>query len=160
MKNEEKAVSVGHIPSGLFIVTAKDENGKIDGYLASWVQQISFEPLKLTLAVKPGRPAYDCIKAGTVFTINVVGENDKQFMRHFWSGYDPEKNPFDKDVKWSEGENGGILIPAARSAIECKLSESIKPGDHELIIADVLASYNFNSDSQSVVHMRKSGKDY
>lgn len=160
MKNDDKAVSVGHIPSGLFIVTAKNSDGVIDGYLASWVQQISFEPLKITLAVKPGRPAYDAIKAGSTFTINVVGEHDKQFMKHFWSGYDPEKNPFDSEVEWKEGDNNGILIPAARSAIECKMAESSKPGDHELIIADVVASYNFTADGKSVVHMRKSGKDY
>ena len=160
MKNEDKAISVGHIPSGLFIVTAKNNEGVIDGYLASWVQQISFEPLRVTLAVKPGRPAYDAIKAGGTFTINVVGEHDTQFMRHFWSGYDPEKNPFDTEVKWKEGDNGGILIPAARSAIECKLQDSIKPGDHELVICDVLASYNFTEDGKSKVHMRKSGKDY
>ena len=44
----DKAQAVGHIPSGLFIVTTTD-GGKKDGYLASWVQQVSFEPLVLSL---------------------------------------------------------------------------------------------------------------
>lgn len=160
MKNEDKALSVGHIPSGLFIVTAKDEQGKIDGYLASWVQQISFNPLRVTLAVKPGRPAYESIKSGSTFVVNIVGEHDKKFMGHFWSGYDPANNPFDSKVEWKEGEHGGVLIPAARSAFECKMVDSYNPGDHELVVAEVLESYNFAAEASSVVHLRKSGTDY
>ena len=37
-----KAKAVGHIPSGLFVTCVKDGEQK-DGYLASWVQQISFD---------------------------------------------------------------------------------------------------------------------
>ncbi len=49
----DKAVAVGLIPSGLFIVAVRDPSTKlIDGYLASFVQQISFNPLIVSLAIK------------------------------------------------------------------------------------------------------------
>ena len=70
MSETDKATAVGHIPSGLFIITAKDgDTNTIDGYLGSWVQQVSFEPLLLSLCVKEGRPAYDAIMAGDLFTM-------------------------------------------------------------------------------------------
>jgi len=73
-------IPVGHIPSGLFIVSVRDPISQIiDGYLASWVQQVSFDPILIALAVKSGRPAYNLIKSGQVFCINIIGEHDKPF---------------------------------------------------------------------------------
>jgi 3-hydroxy-9,10-secoandrosta-1,3,5(10)-triene-9,17-dione monooxygenase reductase component len=156
----DKAVAVGHIPSGLFIVCAqKEEENIIDGYLASWIQQLSFEPLLLSIAIKPGRPAYDLITSGSTFTINIVGDKDKSFMKHFWKGYDPQDNPFDK-MSTRTGENGGVIIEAAKSTIECRMVSKSTPGDHEIVVAEVLASYVQDEDAKPLTHIRKTGMDY
>ena len=95
MLQSDKAAAVGHVPSGLFIVAVSDPQSKTtDGYLASWIQQVSFNPMIVALAIKPGRPAYELIKAGKTFAINVVGDHDKNYLKHFWKGYDPNNNPF------------------------------------------------------------------
>lgn len=154
------AASVGHIPSGLFIVAVSDQDGKtIDGYLASWIQQVSFSPLMVSLAIKPGRPAYDLIKSGRPFSINIVGEHDKSFLKHFWKGYDPANNPF-SELPYQLGQNGGVILTQAKSAIECRLSTSAQPGDHEVLFAEVLSSYLMNDEARPMVHVRKSGENY
>jgi flavin reductase (DIM6/NTAB) family NADH-FMN oxidoreductase RutF len=154
------ATSVGHIPSGLFIVTVKDPEGSvIDGYLASWIQQISFRPLMISLAIKPGRPAYDLIKAGKVFAVNIVGDHDKSYLKHFWKGYDPSLNPF-TELPSFQGENGGVILSQAKSALECRLSTCVSPGDHEVIFAEVLSSYVMSEEAKPMVHIRKSGDNY
>lgn len=153
------AAAVGHIPSGLFIVTATDDSGRPDGYLASWIQQVSFNPLRVSLAIKPGRPAYDLIMSGKVFTINVVGDHEKQYLKHFWKGYDPETNPFEK-IEHTFSKNGGLIMSQAKSTIECKLADKFVPGDHELVIADVVMSYVQDDKSKPMTHVRKSGLDY
>jgi flavin reductase (DIM6/NTAB) family NADH-FMN oxidoreductase RutF len=160
MTQSDKATAVGHIPSGLFIVTVQDQDKNlIDGYLASWVQQISFSPLLVSLAIKPGRPAYDLIKAGKTFSINIVGDHDKTFLKHFWKGYDPANNPF-KEIPYTTGENGGVLISGAKSVIECQMVSSSQPGDHELVIAEVKTTYVLNAEAKPMVHIRKTGLDY
>ncbi len=154
------AISVGHIPSGLFIVAVKDENGQtIDGYLASWVQQVSFKPLMISMAIKPGRPAYDLIKAGRTFGVNIVGDHDKSYLRHFWKGYDPVNNPF-STLDHFCGQNGGIILQQAKSAFECRLISSVQPGDHEVVFAEVLSSYVLNEEAKPMSHIRKSGAEY
>ncbi|MCR9205062.1 MAG: flavin reductase family protein, partial [Halobacteriovoraceae bacterium] len=60
----EKATAVGHIPSGLFIVSVNKDDQK-DGYLASWVQQVSFDPLIVAFTIKSDRPGYEAIVSGT-----------------------------------------------------------------------------------------------
>ncbi len=152
----EIAQGVGHIPSGLFIIVAEGEK-QIDGYLASWVQQVSFNPLLVSFAISPDRPGYDAIVSGKIFSINVVGDHDTQYMRHFWSGY--ETSPFEQIEHERFGE-GAIAIKAAKSAIECEFVSKSKPGDHELVVARVVSSRVINDEAKSKVHIRKSGLDY
>jgi len=160
MLHNDKAAAVGLIPSGLFIVAVKDQNNQTsDGYLASWVQQVSFSPMLVSLAIKPGRPAYDLIKAGKPFAINVVGEHDKSFLKHFWKGYDPAQNPFN-ELSHFVGENQGLILDQAKAAIECVMVSSSLPGDHEIIIAEVKSSHILNTEAKPMVHLRKSGADY
>lgn len=154
------ATAVGHVPSGLFIVAVQDQTtGTIDGYLASWVQQASFSPLLISLAIKPGRPAYDLIKSGRVFSVNVVGDHDKSYLKHFWKGYDANQNPF-AEIPYEISENGAIILKQAKSVIECQLVDSVSPGDHDIVYAKVLASHVLNEESRPHVHIRKSGADY
>ena len=155
---KEESVGVGQIPSGLFIVCAQ-KNGEIDGYLASFVQQVSFDPLLLCLAVRPGRPAYDLIKGGETFSINVVGDHDSKYMKHFWSGYDPQKNPF-AEIPHRIEASGAVTIEAAKAVVEARLVQSAQPGDHEVVFAEVLGSRILHDEGKPLVHLRKSGLDY
>ncbi len=160
MLQSDKAAAVGHLPSGLFIVAVSDPQSETtDGYLASWIQQVSFNPMIVALAIRPGRPAYELIKAGNTFAINVVGDHDKNYLKHFWKGYDPNNNPF-TELPHHRGEFGGIILDQAKSAIECTMLSVTKPGDHEVIFAEVKASHIMNQESKPMVHIRKSGADY
>lgn len=156
--SKEETRGVGQIPSGLFIVCASD-GALIDGYLASFIQQVSFEPLLLALAVRPGRPAYDLLKSGKPFSINVVGEHDKGYLRHFWSGYDPAKNPF-AEIPHTVEDDGTVTLSGAKAVIAVRLVDSVQPGDHEVVFAEVLGSRVLDEDAKPMVHLRKSGLDY
>lgn len=160
MSEEGKVKSVGHIPSGLFIVCAQDQAaGQIDGYLASWIQQISFKPMLISLSIKPGRPCYDLIKKGQVFTVNIVGTHERNYLKHFWKGYDPQSNPF-AEIPYEVSSHGGVMLKDAKSVIECRLKEIHQPGDHELIIAEVIDGHVFEEEAKPYVHLRRSGLDY
>lgn len=156
MDATELAKGVGHIPSGLFIIVAEGDK-QIDGYLASWVQQISFNPLMICFAINESRPGYEAIKSGKPFSINIVGDHDTQYMRHFWSGY--EESPFSQIEHERFGDNV-VAIKAAKSVIECEFVSSSKPGDHEIVVARVISSMVMNEDAKPKVHIRKSGLDY
>ena len=150
------AAAVGHIPSGLFIVTTT-EGDKKDGYLASWVQQVSFKPLVVAIAVRAGRPGYEHIMAGKPFAINIVGEHETQYLRHFWKGY--EQSPFN-EIDHVVNAQGGLVIKGAKSTITCKMISKSHPGDHEVVFAEVIASDVNETEAKPKVHIRKSGLDY
>ena len=154
----EDTFTVGKIPSGLFIVIASDEN-HTDGFLGSFVQQVSMDPLRIALAIKPGRPAYDLIKAGNLFSVNVVGTHDKSYMKHFWSGYNPDDQPWDKFDN-HRSESGAAIVSGALGAMECKMHTTVNAGDHELIIADVVICHTLAEDGKPMVHIRPHGLKY
>ena len=154
--NQVSSSAVGDIPSGLFIVTVLGKDGSMDGFLASFVQQVSFNPLRIAIAMKPERMIYEQICNGNIFTLNIVGTHKKDIMKLFWNGYD--ENPFlklDHTIV-----DGGVILGDSKSSIVCKMVEKYSPGDHDLIIGDVLACFDNNKDSKSLVHLRKDGSTY
>ncbi len=159
MQNIEKASAVGHIPSGLFIICTKDLKGAKEGFLGSWVQQVSFDPLLLTIAVRKGRPGYDHIISGNVFSINIVGEEKSSFLKYFWKGYPPGQDPFE-NIPHTISKKGTIWINEAKSVIDCICVSKSEPGDHELVIAEVVGSFDLNPDMKPKFYTRKSGLDY
>src|SRR6266849_1718649 len=62
---------VGKILSGLFVVTASRDSRR-EGFLASWIQQASFQPLMLSMAVQADRPILDFLRAAGKFCVNVI----------------------------------------------------------------------------------------
>jgi flavin reductase (DIM6/NTAB) family NADH-FMN oxidoreductase RutF len=153
-----QAEAVGHIPSGLFIITAMEGEDKA-GYLASWVQQVSFSPLLVAFTIKKDRPCYKAITSGKPFAINIVGDHSANYLKHFWSGFDPAKKVFE-EIQHKVSDKGAILLTEAKSAIECVYSTKSEPGDHEVIYAEVINSYHFAPEAKSKIHLRKSGLDY
>jgi flavin reductase (DIM6/NTAB) family NADH-FMN oxidoreductase RutF len=153
----EIAAAVGKIPSGLFIVTASQGDRK-EGYLGSWIQQASFSPLLLNLAIRPGRPCYDLIHATRRLCINIVGHKNGGMMKPFWS---PEAggDAF-AGLEWSRTERGNIMLASALAVLECELRASIAPGDHEILFAEVVAGRVLQSEDKPLSHVRKSGLGY
>ena len=49
------AVALGRVPSGLFVVTARNSAGEETAFLASWVMQAGFDPPALSVAVGEDR---------------------------------------------------------------------------------------------------------
>lgn len=153
----ETAVAVGKIPSGLFIVTAAQGDRK-EGYLGSWIQQASFSPLLLNLAIRPGRPCYDLIHATGRLCINVVGHKNGGMMKPFWSP-DSGTDPF-AGLEWSRTERGNIVLASALATLECELRSAVTPGDHELLFVEVVEGHMLQPDDKPLSHVRKSGLGY
>src|SRR5262249_58775319 len=78
---------LGRTPSGLFILTARGPDGTETGMLASWVQQASFEPPTMTVAVNRKRYIIDWLQTGSVIALSLFGESNKSLLGHFGRGF-------------------------------------------------------------------------
>ena len=84
--NRELAAALGRVPSGLFVLTAK--NGRREtGMLASWVQQCSFDPPQVSVCIRRDREIVPLLGDGTAFTLNILEASQTDMIVHFGRGF-------------------------------------------------------------------------
>ncbi len=147
---------LGKLPSGCSILTAKHE-GQSTGLLASWIQQASFEPLLLTVAVKCGRPLVELVEGSGRFVVNILGSDPKAMFSHFGKGFGPDEPAFE-GLTCRETEFGTVLDDAL-GFLECMVQFRIEAGDHWLYVAEPVSG-GVCAEGEPYVHTRKSGRSY
>ena len=150
------AAALGRIPSGLFIVTLRRGDDET-GMLASWVQQCSFEPPQLSLAVKKGRWLASWLTQGEPFIVNVLDDTQTDMIVHFGRGFSRGEAAFTGlEIERCEG---GVVLSDALAVLECRVESMTPAGDHDLYVARVVGGRVLN-EGHSMVHIRKSGLHY
>jgi flavin reductase (DIM6/NTAB) family NADH-FMN oxidoreductase RutF len=150
--------AIGRIPSGLFIVTVRSSEGEETAFLASWVQQVAFEPPLVSVAIKRGRPAEALLGEQGSFVINVVGQDNKGLIGRYAKGMAPGTAPFANETI-ERATTGAAILPEAAAYLDCRLHTRSNVGDHVLCIGEVVAGDVLAGD-EPMVHLRRSGFDY
>ena len=134
MKNKKQVgKALGRIASGLFVVTAKCED-KEDAVLASWVNQCSFDPPAVTIALGVMRAARLLVEGSGAFIVNILPKDDMTLLKHFSR---PPEDIF-KGVKTRKGLEGIRILSDAVSYLECEVVQAIQSGDHVLYVGEIV----------------------
>ncbi len=154
---QEFAAVLGRIPSGLFILTARNDSGEM-GMLASWVQQCSFSPPQITVCVRPDRDVITLLPVGAAFTLNVLAEGQNSLVGYFAKGFELDQNPFEGlNVQRIEGE--APILADALGYLLCRVAARTPAGDHDLFVATVVGG-KLTGEGKPWVHVRKNGLRY
>jgi flavin reductase (DIM6/NTAB) family NADH-FMN oxidoreductase RutF len=149
---------LGRVPSGIFILTVGTGN-RATGMLASWVQQAGFEPPMISLAVKLGRFVCEWLTEGQPFVLNLVGESQSAFLKHFSRGFEPNEPAFE-GVPITHCRRGVPILSDALGHLECEPVRHVDSGDHRVFLANVVRGRLNQIHSRPMVHIRKSGAKY
>ncbi len=150
------AQPLGAIPSGCFILTARDA-GRSTGMLASWIQQASFEPPTVTVAVKRGRPIEALIEASGHFVLNHVAENPTAMFKHFGKGFAPDEPAFAGLT--TRDAPAGVVIEECLAHLACRVIGRADAGDHRVYVGQVIEGAT-HADGKPYVHLRNNGFKY
>ncbi|HAA30287.1 MAG TPA: diflavin flavoprotein A [Cyanobacteria bacterium UBA8553] len=151
--------ALGRISGGLYIITAKKGDIK-SAMLASWVSQVSFQPLGLTIAVAKDRAIESLMQVGDRFVLNVLEEGNYQgLMKHFLKRFSPGADRF-AGVKTQSAENGSPILTDALAYMECKVTSRMELSDHWIVYATVDVGRVSKADALTAVHHRKVGNYY
>jgi flavin reductase (DIM6/NTAB) family NADH-FMN oxidoreductase RutF len=154
---ESLAAALGRVPSGLFVLTAKSGDRET-GMLASWVQQCSFAPPQVTVALNNSRGVIEWLPDGAVFVLNVIPEAGKALIGHFGKGFDLHEPAFEGLEVQRTGETPPVLL-ASHAYLVCRAANRVAVGDHTLVVAEVTAGAVLH-DAKPAVHTRKNGLRY
>ena len=155
MKNKKQVgKALGRIASGLFVVTAKCED-KEDAVLASWVNQCSFDPPAVTIALATLRSARLLVEASGAFIVNVLPKDDMALLKHFSR---PPEDIF-KGVKTHKGLEGIRILNDAVAYLECEVVQAMQAGDHVLYVGEIVGG-NTLKGGDPYIHVRDNGFNY
>lgn len=157
MKKKELGLALGRVASGLFIVTAKNEDNE-DGVLASWVSQCSFDPPMVSVALAVARPARLLVEASGAFIVNVLGKDSNGLMKHFFKAPEPGESMF-KGLKVQKGLQDIKILKEAVSYLECELVDQFHTGDHVIYIGELVGGKMLKG-GDPYTHVRQNGFNY
>jgi flavin reductase (DIM6/NTAB) family NADH-FMN oxidoreductase RutF len=126
------------IPYGLYVVGVRSGgDGDFNALIVSWLTQCSFDPPLLMIAVRQGTRSYELVKDGRVFSVNLIDKSEQELARHFVK---PSDRVGDKlgTIAHVEEDTGAPILRKAFAYIECKVREIYEPGDHALLIGEVV----------------------
>lgn len=152
---------LGQVPSGVFILVAGNADGQQTGMLASWIQQASFEPPQVTVAVNKSRYLIDWLQTGSPVTLNQVMKGDNRLFKQFGKGFEPEEEAF-ADVDTVASSNGLPLLTDALASLEGHVVSQMEAGDHIIYLVEVTSGVTHSAPEGAApfVHIRKNGFNY
>lgn len=158
---DDIAAVLGRIPSGLFILTARSADGRETGLLASWVQQASFAPPMITVAVNAKRYLHGWFETAPMVGLNLIAEGQKDLLKHFGAGFEPGEPAFE-GLHVTRGVTGVPLLRDALGGLEGMIVGQLTTGDHVIYAVEVTAALVGPTLGVATpwVHLRKNGLKY
>lgn len=156
-QHDELARALGRVPSGIFVLTARDDQHDW-AMLASWVQQAGFEPPQVTVAVSADRPMGRLLAEGRPFVLNVLADEHQALLRQFAKPADDPERLFEGRELARTGA-GIVVLTESLAHLECVPRSSLPAGDHVIHLAEVTAG-RLRHAHRPMVHVRKSGRHY
>lgn len=152
--------ALGRIPSGLAIATAQ-HGGQRTGFLASWYQQVSFDPPLVMVCVKAGRPIEALIEGSGHFALNLLAEGDFASLKRYGKGFEPGVDPWAEDpATLAEGAPAPVFAQGYAHLVLRHVRTLETGGDHVLHVGEVVGGALGGSEAKPYVHVRKNGFSY
>ncbi len=141
------------MPYGLYIIGSKEaEGGKVNGMMADWVMQVSFDPRIVAVSFEDTSHTLQNIRERKHFTVNLLAQDDEsmELARRFAQPFSGEKVQGRKGEErtkvhykldgtgYQMSPNGCPVLDAAMGWFECELADTQSIGDHVLVLGVVL----------------------
>jgi flavin reductase (DIM6/NTAB) family NADH-FMN oxidoreductase RutF len=141
MKQETKHAYV--FPDPVALVTVADGSGGANIITLAWVGMASSDPRSVTIAIRPTRYSHALLVTAGEFCLNIPGE---ELVRQ--TDFCGVNSGRDHD-KWAETgltPEPSVHIAAPRIAqcrysLECRVTETLHLGVHDLFVGEVLGAY-------------------
>lgn len=125
---------MGHLPTGVTVITTKDRRGQPFGLTANAVTSVSLAPPLILICVDQAAQCYPCFDQSRAFVVNFLSEAQEEISRRFAT---KAANKFD-GVMWRSGGLGIPLLDATLGHLECEVIQKFYGGDHAIYLGRVV----------------------
>ncbi len=130
-------------PCNTFLVTSCAEGSRPNIITIAWLIPVSVKPPLLCMSVRPNRYSYGLIKATGEFVVNVAPYELAQQALYCGrrSGSDVDKFAATGLTPIQAQHVRPPIIAECLAYLECRIVQDVEAGDHNLLIAEILAAY-------------------
>ena len=132
--NKELLNNMAHMTYGIYVLTTRHED-TINGMIASWASQVSYDPPLIMVAVHPNRYSHDLLKESGHFALHILAREQTDLLARF-KGPDPGSKF--ADLAWHNGVTGCPILTDCIGILECRIQTTLAPGNHTLFIGEVV----------------------
>ncbi|MFH8606818.1 flavin reductase family protein [Streptomyces sp. NPDC018029] len=140
-------------PTGVSVVTARDDSAEPRGMTCSSLCSLSVNPPTLLTCLRSGSPTLGAVLASGAFAVNLLhGEAD--WVAALFASGAPDR--FDR-VAWrpSRRTRSPALIEAAHAVAECTVERTHPSGDHVIVVGAVRSVERFRHQSALLYGFRR-----
>jgi flavin reductase (DIM6/NTAB) family NADH-FMN oxidoreductase RutF len=141
--NDDLLKNMAHMTYGIYVLTTRFEK-IINGMIASWVSQVSFDPPLIMAAVHPNRYSHHLLEKSGCFALHIIDETQSELLGRF-KGPDAQAK-FDS-MAWRNGRTGCPVLADCIGCMECRIVRTLAPGNHTLFVGEVVDAV-FNGDAR------------
>lgn len=128
----------GAFPTGVTVVTARDQAGAPIGFTANSFTSVSLDPPLLLVCLAKTSRNFATMTGAASFAINVLSETQKDVSNTFAR---PVEDRFSA-VKWEPGEAGSPIFSDVAAWFECAMEQVIEAGDHVILMGRITSFGN------------------
>ena len=132
--NDALPKNMAHMTYGIYVLTTRYAD-IINGMIASWVSQVSFDPPLIMVAVHPNRYSHELLKNSGRFALHILARGQKDLLPRF-KGPDPASKF--SSIAWHDGVTGCPVLEDCIGSLECRIRQTLAPGNHTLFIGEVV----------------------
>jgi len=152
----ERVHSLLH-PYNSCLVTSMGKNGKKNVMAVAWIIPVSVDPPMVAMSIRPERYSHDLIMETQEFVVNIP--TIKLVRKVLFCGRKSGRNlnKF-KETSLSTQKAKKVKAPIIKECIahlECKLVDTVKAGDHTLILGQIVAAYALNDYFDGLYNIEK-----
>lgn len=143
---------MGSFPTGVTVVTAEREPGKVHGMTANSLTSVSLDPLLILICVDLKARLHGYLKAQRRFGVNILKDSQQPLSEFFAQ---PEQDPAEEarlGVRFCSTPSGIPLLEGVLAHIGCNVAAQYMSGDHSIFVAEVESLELY--DGEPLVHYR------
>ena len=145
------------VPYGLYLMgvrraEVRDVARDLNAFVASWVTQVSFKPPMLVVGVKRDTHSNEMLKESRVFTLNVLGHDQKDLAQRFFKDQPVTAERFGETPYVAGAKTGCPVFPETPAHVECEIVEIVDgENDHSVVVAKVV-DVAFRHEARPLTH--------
>lgn len=127
-------------------------NGQVNGFIASWITQVSFVPPLVMVAMNPLHCTCDLVTNSNAFAINILRADQAELVDLFGKSSGRKVDKF-AETLYELGSTGSPILKDCLAFIDCSVKWSKEAGDHIVVVGSIVEA-NIVSDGDTLPEAR------